>query len=286
MRWIGIIFLIFVMFPATSSAAYTYIKVTKTQNTKKLQSIRSNLQKMGQQSTYRTTKQAYIIYSGPYKNTRSAKYALQKIKRYFPYAKIVKTKVKPTTKKTKKRVMQRALKTSYKQDQNGFFVGAALGYSNAALSKTGNVEIYAPQESGISYDLQGGYRFKNSIFVALGYLRSDESDIVFDNLYTSVNYKFGPYGDFSPYFGLLAGYSKLTWNKNPLDNTSASNSSDSFFGGTQIGAIYKGLKVISLYANYQCLFMNHTTVVKTTTATSNLEHKTLHNIQLGVRYNF
>lgn len=280
MRWIGFTLLVFLTFPSISNAAYTYIKVTKTKNINQLNSIKSNLKRLGQTSTHRTTKTGYVIYSGPYKNSTSAKYTLKKIKRFFPYATIVKTKTKPTTKK----VIKRKTTKTPKQKQK-FFVGGALGYSKSVLTYTGGTKLdYPPKETGISYDLHLGYNFKKDMFITLGYLRTDTSDIVFDNFYSSLNYKFVKFDNLSPYFGLLAGYSKLTWNKAPIANaTSKSSVSDSFFGGTQVGVIYDGYESFSLYANYQCLFVNHSTAIN---VSDKLEHKTLNNIQLGVQYSF
>lgn len=288
MRLIGFILLLFALFPSISSAEYTYIKVTKTKSINQLKYIKLNLKKMGQSTTHRTTETNYILYSGPYKNTQNAQYALNKIKRYFPYALIVKTKTKPKPKlKTKsKNKIKKQNQINYINQKNSFFISGSFGYAGASLTQTGNVDIYVPKESGMSYDLHGGYNFKNNVFLTIGYLRTDSSEIVFDNFYGSTNYKFGPYGDYSPYFGLLAGYSKLTWNKNPLDNTNANNSSGSFFGGTQIGAIYKGFEKLSLFINYQCLFLNHTTTVNTLSDSSELKHRTLRNIQIGVQYSF
>lgn len=280
MRWIGFTLLLFLLFPSISNAAYTYIKVTKTKKTDKLQAIKSHLKRLGLSSTHRTTKKEYIIYTGPYKNSASAKRALKKVKKYFKYPKIIKTKTKLNTKKVRKQPSSKQLLTKKK-----LFVGGSIGYSSSELTNSASVILQnPPKDKGISYDLHLGYNLTKEMFLTVGYLRSDMQDLVFDNFYGSYNYKFGPYGEYSPYFGVLAGYSKLTWNKSPIDNaTSTNTASDSFFAGSQAGIIYNGYEKIAFYSNYQCLFMNHATAID---VTNKLKHKTLHNIQIGVQYSF
>ncbi len=285
MRYIAFIFLLSLLIPTVSYASFTYIKVTNTTNVNKLKKIKYTLSKLGQKTTHRTTKTKYIVYSGPYANNKSAKNALRKVKRYYPYAKIVKTNKELQSYKKTKKVAQT---TQSSKNDKKYFVGFAFGYSSAPVSNSGQIDLFLPKEQGISYDLSIGLHLKESFVLSAGYLRVDTKDVLFDNYYTSISYKFTPFNNFTPYVGVLGGYSQLTWNRNPLDNstTNASNKSDSFFGGTQVGGIYDGYEIVSLYVNYQCLFLNHATTVKTATQSSELKHKTLHNIQVGVRYSF
>ncbi len=285
MRYVTFLFLFSLLIPTVSYASFIYIKVTNTTNTNKLKKIKSTLNKLAQKTTHRTTKTKYIVYSGPYTNSKSAKKALRKVKRYYPYAKIVKTNKELQSYKQTKKAIQT---TPHSKNDKKYFLGLAFGYSSAPVSNSGQIDLFLPKEQGISYDLSIGLHLKESFILSGGYLRVDTKDVLFDNYYTSLSYKFTPFNNFTPYIGVSGGYSQLTWNRNPLDNstTNASNKSDSFFGGTQIGAIYDGYETLSLYINYQCLFLNHATSVKTATASSELEHSTLQNIQFGVRYSF
>lgn len=295
MRFFVYLFLVSLMIPSALSASYIYIKATATTSPKQVKSMKSKIRSLGSNSTHISTKNRYIIYAGPYKNSKSAKYNLKKLKKYFPHAVVVKVK-KPINKRSSRKKVnyakkerkpeaRRALPTTSK---NNYFVGAALGYSSTPLIHNGNVDLYLPKSTGISYDINGGLNLQKNFFLTAGYLRSDATDIVFDNIYASINYSFLQFDKFTPYAGLVAGYSTITWNRNPITNTTneASNSSSSSFGGTQIGIIYDGFKDFSLYSNYQCLFMRHNTVVYLDDTASNLEHKTLHNLQFGARYNF
>lgn len=297
MRLMGLIFLFIMLFSSVSNASAIYIKVTDTASTKKLKQVKYTLKRLGLSSPHKTTRTKYIVYSGPYKNSRSAGNALKKIKRYYPYARLIRpnnnNKTKTTTKKQATNKTSVPSVSKSKQDI-GPFVGASLGYSSTPLTHTGKFEIFLPKENGISYGATVGNTFKNNIFISANLLRSDTNDLIFNNYYASINYMFGPFRSFSPYIGALIGYSQLIWNMNPLDNTKndSSNSSESLFVGTQIGAKYKVYEKTSIYINYQCLYMDQTTKLTITTVgtteeeTSLLKHNSLHNLQLGVQYSF
>lgn len=296
MRFVVFVFLFIFIFPSISSAAYTYVKVAQTNNTNKLNKIKFTLRNIGYSSTHRTTKKSYVIYAGPYKNTRTARYALKKIKRYFPNASVIRTRNKLITKVVKVANIVNVVKQNPKKSTTDIdiknkklFIDLAYGTIIVPLSHKGDVdEIYLPNDSGTSYNISVGYTISKHIYATLGFLNANATDVVFNNYYASVNYKFGPYGNFTPFIGGLFGNSQLTWNRNPLDNTTAtaSNSSNSFFGGTQIGAVYNITKDFSLLINYKCLYMNHQTVITKDSNTSELSHSALQNIQLGVRYSF
>ena len=89
-RVLLILFFILLL-PSVSNAAYKYIKVTntKTKHENELWLIKAKLNNIGLDMISMQTNKNYLIYSGPYKNEKSAKVALRAIKRYFSNAIIV-----------------------------------------------------------------------------------------------------------------------------------------------------------------------------------------------------
>ena len=294
MRFMGILLFFFLLFPSFLNAAASYVQVTQTTTKSKLRIIKSKLNKMGLKMVFKRSGSRYLVYSGPYKNLKSASYAVKKIKRYFPYAKVVgkkNKKLKPIEKSTQNKQISttKTLRPIKTKKINGFFTGLALAYSSAPSNQSGTIkDIVIPSNSGISFSLEGGYHFENGLSFSLAYMKFNAGDLVFDNTYGVANYRFSSFGGFVPYFGVLAGYSSLVWNISPIKDVSSasSNNSESFFTGSQTGILYKGFDIISILIGYQCIFMSHTTNISNGTDTSKLEHKALHSLQIGIQYNF
>ena len=297
MKFMIFFILIFLLSPSFLNAASNYIGVTQTTSKNQLRDINSRFKSMNLKMLYKTSGERYLIYSGPYKTSNSITYAIKKIKRYFPNAKILNYKAKqiPSVK------VPVVIKTETKHEQikqknnSSFYIGTAFGYSSAPSTHTiseGSVTIQEPNNSGINYIIDGGYNFENGFSLGLAYMKFDASDLVFDNMYGIVNYRFGNYKGFTPYFGALAGFSSLKWSVDPisvdLSNAQLSDKdSSSFIGGTQAGVMYTGIENISLLFGYKCIITGHTTNIKVDTDNiSKLEHNALHTLQLGIQYNF
>ena len=282
MRYLGFVLFIILLLPNTLSASSSYyVKVAQTKSAKELKRIKYKLNRIGVSTFHKTSRTAYTVYSGPYRDTVSANRALKKVKRRYKRASVFSIQNKKNKKKAKAKSF----------NKNKMFVGGAIGYSSVPLTHRGNIEIYLPNDTGLSYNLHTGYNLNSRMFLTADYMLSDAKDVVFNNLSVSANYKFGPYARVSPYFGLVAGYSQITWNRNPIDNSTekGSNVTGSYLVGTQIGAIYNSSKAISLFMNYQCLFMAHNTNINTADVppeATTLKHKDLTNLQFGVRYSF
>ena len=302
MRFIGIFLLFFLLFPSFLNAASNYVQVTQTKNKKQLRIIKAKLKNMGLKMVYKKSGSRYLVYSGPYKSSKSSSYALKKIKRYFPYAKITnkkKKKLKPAKKEipSKKNLIP-AVEIEQSKDVgkptntkkiSGFFTGISLGYSSAPTNSTvdaDSTEPHIPNNKGISFNLEGGYHFENGFSSSLSYMKFNASDLVFDNVYGTINYRFRDFNDFVPYFGALVGYSSLVWNIDPVEEIVGDSDSESFFAGTQTGILYKGFDSFSLLLGYQCMFMGHITNIEDGDSSSKLQHETLHTIQMGIQYNF
>ncbi|MEA1982452.1 MAG: outer membrane beta-barrel protein [Campylobacterota bacterium] len=284
------------------AAQDNYLLVTKVKDKKHLPSIHSKFSKLELKMlySYNDKSKFYTIYSGPYQTIASARVAQRRLKPYFKHTRISSRK---TLNKRAKRESQKKPQTQERQTKveitskkkSGFYVGLAAGYASAPSShiiSSGSVLIDEPKNEGLTLSASAGYNFKSGFSLGLGYMNFDANDIEFDNLYTELNYRFEAYNSFVPYFGLLAGYSSLTWSVSPIPSPQAvsNNDSDSPFGGTQAGMLYRVVDGVSLLGVYQCLFMEHTTNVNTSTQTSQnlsqLQHNTLHSLQIGINYNF
>jgi len=294
MKFITFFILIFLLSPSFLNAASNYIGVAQTTSKNQLRIINSRFKSMGLKMLYKTSGKKYFIYSGPYKTSNSITYAIKKIKRYFPNAKILNYKAKQIPSVKAPVVIK--TETKYEQvkqkNKSGFYIGTAFGYSSAPSTHTisqGSVTIQEPNNSGINYMIDGGYNFENGFSFGLAYMKFDASDLVFDNMYGIVNYRFANNNNFTPYFGVLAGFSSLKWSVDPILNASetSNNDSTSLIGGTQAGVIYNGIEDISLLLGYKCIIMGHTTNIEVDTDNiSKLQHKALHTLQLEIQYNF
>ncbi len=271
MKFIITLLLTSFMFNNLLNAKDIYIQVTSTSSKNTLRAINKKFKKMNLKMIYKTNVTKYFIYSGPYTNVDSSKFALNKIRNYFPNAIIKPHKIK-------------------KGKDSGTYLNLALGFSSAPSThevEKGCVIIEAPKNKGVSYNVDSGYTFENGLSLGVGYLRFDATDLLFDNLYGSINYRFNDYNNFIPYIGMLGGYSSLKWFTDPIDDPQegSNNNSSSLLFGTQTGLVYKLTGIFSIYMGYQCLFMNHITNISLDTKNSSkLKHNTLHTVQVGFHF--
>lgn len=280
MQFTAVVLSIFLLIPTVLSAANNYIKIGVTSSTRQLHIVQYRVSQLGLREIHRVKNGRYIIYSGPYVNKTTTLYAFTKIKRYFPNATLL-----LQSEKKQQRVK--------KSDSLPFFIGVGMSYSSAPSShiiESGTVEINKPKNSGLSYGVDAGYNFYDHFAIGLGYLKFDTDDLVFNNLYGILNYKFSPFKEkFTPYFEVVAGYSTLKWNIDPITNASSDSNNDSTspFLGTQAGILYSLSQHISLFTEYQCMFMTHTTNLTVDNKNrSKIQHTTLHSLQIGLQYNF
>jgi len=270
MKFITILLLTFFMSKTLLNAKDIYIQVTSTASKGKLRAINNKFKKMNLKMIYKTSATKYFIYSGPYEDMDSGSFALQKIKHYFPHARIKSHKVKQAK-------------------DSGLYLNIAVGFSSAPsthIVSEGCVIIDEPKNKGVSYNIDGGYTFENGFSMGVGYLRFDATDLLFDNLYGSINYRFNDYNNFIPYIGALGGYSSLKWFTDPISNkVEGNNDSSSLIFGTQTGLVYRLNSFVAIYVGYQCLFMNHITNITVDSKNrSQLKHNTLHTVQIGLHF--
>jgi len=300
MKFISFLLMLFVL-SSTLLTANAYIIVTKVSKPNHIKSVHRRFKKLGLKMFYRTKKNKYIIYSGPYKNSTTTLIALKKLKTYFPHARVYNTLNRTNEQQKKKISSETKTKSenthiySIEKDKKSFYVAFALGYSSAPSShivNTGSVNISEPSKNALSYAFEGGYNYANGFSTSLGYFSFSTSDIVFNNLYLGVEYRFIDYKNYTPYFGFLAGYSSLNWSAAPIttaDPTSSSRS-ESLFLGSKSGFSYNAYDPFILYIEYQLMFMEHAThidaSVGTTSNTSVLKNDILQTFQVGIQYKF
>ena len=173
---------------------------------------------------------------------------------------------------------------------NNLFVYGAGGYATldvtAYITPGADLKVGALDDKGVLYEVGIGYRFTENIFSTLSYQRTglDFADI--DNIYASVNYQFSDVL-LKPYIGLIAGYSKLTWNTRPhvphiVDDEDLESTYPTY--GVQIGVEHMFTENWSVFAKYQYLKYDH--VMDIDKAVTNIYHNSGQNILLGARYAF
>lgn len=297
--------LFLLLLPTFLSASDKYIKVVKVLDDNQLLLVRSVLNEIGFTSTFTQTKTNFIVFVGPFKEEGYADDALQRIKQHFAHAYIFEKETKKIEKKIKKEVQDKEI---VNQDQNKtlvkvidsdistfltsetFFINISLGANLSTaknISKSGTIDVNLPSKYMFSYSLEGGYSFDNGIFFSLGVLRSLDNDVVFTNAYATANYRFDPINDFAPFIGLVGGVSMLTWNTSPIsDIVSSKSNSFSTLYGSQIGLIYVNCSNINLFASYQYLILEHTSDVSILTSSSEIQHNSMHNLNVGLGFNF
>ena len=247
------------------------IMITKTSKKSNLKLINNKLQKVNVKMYVKKIDSSYYIYSGQYKNDISVNKALKYIKKIFPSAYIIL--------KNKKEVKIENPNTTIDKDNNSsFFLSLALGSATIDNSLDKNSIIVEPENSGMSYTLEGGYVLNENIFFSFAYLNSSTSDVDINNVYVSASYKINPMKDLGIYAGVLGGYSGLV-----LNNYEDSTSSTSMLYGLQLGINYDLFEDMSIFTSYQGLSMNH---VISDDTTSGIEFNLIHNLQLGILYRF
>ncbi len=261
MRYLTLILLSTLLFTSLYADEFSkHILITKTSKKSNLKLIKSRLNSLNIKMFVKKSNAKYLVYSGKYRSKKSARYALKKIKRYFPSALIIEN--------------QRKTKTPEPTaETSNIFIAGALGFANINESSS-----YGYENGGISYALEAGYIFNKNIFISLGYLNSSTSDIKMHSIYTSANYKINFTKNLGLYIGIIGGYGTLE-----LSGYEQSSASCSILAGVQVGTSYSIYEDIDIYLAYQGISLDH---VINMDNSSSIEFDFLHNLQLGIQYKF
>jgi len=283
-----LIFLVF-FFSTLSFASDIYIKLGTTTSNKQVQQIKNIIDSMGYKLYTQQEDAKVHLYTGPHKNKNAALEALQRLKKVFPSAAAVKLRTS---------TVESNIKES-SNVQNGaddltrpFFVTASLGFHNTKGDLSGTIDttlIEEPKDSGMSYGIEFGYKLNRSVWFGIGYEILGTGDLTINNAYMSANYNFLQASSFDLYGGIVAGYSSLKWNSDPLVDAESLSGPSSFFAGAQLGISYPlGARGLALIGSYSLLNTSLKTVLSdpNTTTTSTIEHTMMHNLKLGLQYSF
>jgi hypothetical protein len=269
------------LFSISVFADSKYVLVEKTKSEAELPYIKAKLKKLELNMVAYKSEDIYTVYSGAFKNHKSAIIALQKIQSIFPEAVIV---------SFDSQTIQEEIKDSKEGYYfiNGSFASLGVPFNHSV--KEGNIILNPIGTSAIGYIFEAGYSFENNIFMTLSYLNAASSSNTISNLYSTMNYKMRM-GQFVPYVGVMGGLSTLSWTKPPME-TANSGADGALLYGAQTGLNYEtGFSNLAVFINYQFAFMNHKTPLlvtnaATVTGSSTLTQQLLHGINLGIQYRF
>ena len=170
---------------------------------------------------------------------------------------------------------------------NKNFLYASVGTSSIEVSNTiKNNKIINKNfldNTGEMIDFGAGIDHNQNIFSTVGVSFTSLDLVDIKDFYATVNYKF-KYKSLTPYVGLLAGYSHLSWLTKPytLDESIKSNS-DKLTLGLQAGIKQKISEDISFVGQYQFLKYGHNLVIKNENV-GKLSHNYAHKFLVGVQY--
>jgi hypothetical protein len=173
-----------------------------------------------------------------------------------------------------------------------YFAYMAGGMSKVGMTHDGTacdcVDSGALDEEGGMLEIGVGYQYSQNIFVTLAAQRTMLEIVDIDNVYLSLNYEFNVMS--RPYIGVLAGYSKLTWNEYP--ETQNANYDDDLEStglvyGIQLGIQPHLTEKFSLFAKYQFLKYDHIMHIRPDDIDNEtIEHSSGQNLLTGVQYGF
>lgn len=152
---------------------------------------------------------------------------------------------------------------------------SALSYSAGALDDSGSV-----LETGL------GYRWNEKLFSTLSYQRIKLDAATINLSFLSLNYQFSD-SNFRPYVGVIAGYGSLIWDKAPDEvGTDSDLTSRAMAYGLQTGVSVEVNSNLSVFAKYEIISNDYTIDIYTPDPKKTIEHKSLQNLVLGVKYAF
>lgn len=168
-----------------------------------------------------------------------------------------------------------------------YFISVGGGYSHLSISKDGATYTKDLNSNGYNGVISAGLNAFDSLAFALNYQRVQLNDIHLDNVYVEANYNIYNKSEFTPFVGIQAGYSTLTWDKSPIVTVvQKSVSSGSFLGGVNAGINYAINDSFSIFALYQLQVMNHKTDIRQSGISSTIDNSIGSNINGGFKYSF
>jgi len=170
---------------------------------------------------------------------------------------------------------------------NQNFLYASVGQSSMELSNTINnnkiINKNFLDSKGEVVDIGMGIEHNNNIFSTVGVSFTSLDVVDIKDFYATVNYQFQN-KSLTPYVGLLAGYSHLTWSTKPyVAQENKKSNSDKLTLGLQTGFKKNISENISFVGKYQFLKYGHKLVLKNNNS-DRISHNYAHKFLLGVEY--
>lgn len=143
----------------------------------------------------------------------------------------------------------------------------------------------ALEDTGAAGEIGVGYKISDNIFAELAYQYQYLIQNDTHNLYASLNYNFlKSTSKYTPYVGVLAGYSAKHWREDPTDWYDFDRDSGVILYGAQLGLDVKLNQKASLRVKYQAVKLGHALDVYNTEDA--IEHTFSQTLMAGVKYAF
>jgi len=265
---------------AKTNIAYQQILIAKTSKIQNVYRIKKRLSLLKIGIVVKKSNHKYLIYSKKIGNPKYTHYLLRKIKRFFPYARVLTRYKQQKIKTIKNNKHNNTIKRSSvikQQKKNDFFIDLSVGITTIS-GETSDYLASKINNNDKTYSLETGYYIDNNIFLTLTYLNSFTTDIKLDSLYMTFNYQHNLLNNINGYVGGILGVSLLRF-----DPSLQASTSKSFAIGWQFGIKYNIYNSIDLFTGYEGIKIDHKADIKTTEYI-NLTY--IHNLDFGVIYKF
>ena len=308
------------MFTMTLSAKDIYIRVVSVENKDILFNISYKLNELGYKTFATRYKDWNRVYTGPFKNRKSANRALILIQKHVSKDAFItnidinaKENTISQSKKIKKQKKRKPSKIesvevatdssksmSEKEEVDNsiiaedkysrFFIGVSGGTSKFDVEEvtlSGSVPLdIVLEDSGMTYGAEVGYYFNKHMFLTLNYQQSTLENVSFAYMFTSLNYKFSKIYGVSPYLGALVGYNAMSWKNDPIDTTEKNDMGFTFNMGAHIGLEVPLGDYFSIFAFYRYINLDHKTELSINSGEKEILHNSEQNFNLGLKINF
>jgi len=182
------------------------------------------------------------------------------------------------------------LAQSVSGDEGRFYIYGGVGASafkvQSYLNNTGgSFDPDALKDKSTTGEIGMGYSINPDYSIETAYQRMNLTIANINNLNVAFNRYFTSGGTISPYIGIVAGFSSLTWSRKPHPIFVSSNltSSSPMFGG-QLGSDIKLTDNFFITAKYQYMYVNQKIDIQINKA--GIQHSDMQNLMLGVKYAF
>jgi len=175
-------------------------------------------------------------------------------------------------------------KTINKKQFMNYFISLSSGATILNVYTVGSLALdNKPTKRAMNYSIDIGYYLDTSIFISLNYQYTSSSDIIFNSLFSTINYQVNNF-----YMGFILGSNIMKWKKYPINTISTKDNGSSILNGIQVGFKYKILQNIDLFILYKYINMKYRTLIKTDTLKdiSIVEHLGEQDLNFGIKYDF